>query len=279
MSLHEALSVNLARLCEGKGSIAAVCRATQINRQQFNRYLSGETVPNKRNRERICRYFGIAERELFIEPVEEPEGRSGELGGSWSHREMRAAMKLIYSEPPTSIKPGIYFAHFVIPQDQSSIMRSVLVIRNDGSLATFRRLTGLSEPRGSWWSHFTGDHKGIIIERLHWLYFVALNWLGSREPTVMVLRWLPTSEPMLGGQSMIVTPTGPAATAVVLTPCGRSMSLTAAVRASHVYSADDEKIDPMIMDALDQQCQSLVATTRRIDLSVRPLPEVAPRRQ
>jgi len=51
MSLHEALSVNLARLCEGKGSIAAVCRATQINRQQFNRYLSGETVPNKRNRE------------------------------------------------------------------------------------------------------------------------------------------------------------------------------------------------------------------------------------
>jgi hypothetical protein len=74
---------------------------------------------------------------------------------------------------------------------------------------------------------------------------------------------------MLGGQSMIVTPTGPAATAVVLTPCGRSMSLAAAVRASHVYSTDDEKIDPMIMDALDQQCQSLVATTRRIDLTDR----------
>lgn len=78
MSLHEALSVNLARLCEGKGSIAAVCRATQINRQQFNRYLSGETVPNKRNRERICRYFGVAERELFIERRRSPAaGRAG----------------------------------------------------------------------------------------------------------------------------------------------------------------------------------------------------------
>jgi transcriptional regulator with XRE-family HTH domain len=278
MSLHEALSVNLVRLCEGKGSIAAVCRATQINRQQFSRYLSGETVPNKRNREKICRYFGIAERDLFIEPVEETGARPAELGGSWSHREMRAAMKLIYSEPPLSIRPGIYFAHFAIPQDQNSIMRSVLVIRKDGSLTTFRRLTGFSEPRGSWWSHFTGDHKGIVIERLHWLYFVALNWRGTREPNMLALRWLPISEPMLGGQAMIMTPTGPATTAVVLSPCEKSMSFMAAVRASHVYSTDDEKLDPMVMDALDQQCQSLVATTRKIDLSVRPLAEAEPSR-
>jgi len=32
------------------------------------------------------------------------------------------------------------------------------------------------------------------------------------------------------------------------------------------------------MDALDQQCQALVATTRKIDLSVRPLSETAQRR-
>lgn len=278
MSLHEALSVNLARLCEGKGSIAAVCRATQINRQQFNRYLSGETVPNKRNREKICRYFGIAERELFIEPAEETGSRTGDPSGSWSHREMRAAMKLIYSEPPLSIRPGIYFTYFAIPQDQTSIMRSVLVIRNDGGLTTFRRLTGFSEPHGSWWSHFTGDHKGIVIERLHWLYFVALNWRGTREPNMLALRWLPISEPMLGGQAMIMTPTGPSVTAVVLTPCDKSMSFMAAVRASHVFSTNDEKLDPMVMDALDQQCQALVATTRKIDLSVRPLSETAQRR-
>src|SRR4051794_4097269 len=78
MSLHEALSANLARLCESKGSIAAVCRATQINRQQFNRYLSGETVPNKANREKICRYFGIRERELFLETATEAGSRPSE---------------------------------------------------------------------------------------------------------------------------------------------------------------------------------------------------------
>jgi hypothetical protein len=96
---------------------------------------------------------------------------------------------------------------------------------------------------------------------------------------MLVLRWLPISEPMLGGQAMIMTPTGPAATAVVVTPCDKTMRLITAVRASHVYSSDDDKLDPMIVDALDQQCQALVATTRRIDLSVRPLPEPVRRPQ
>jgi transcriptional regulator with XRE-family HTH domain len=275
MSLHDALSVNLTRLCESKGTIAAVCRGTRINRQQFNRYLSGETVPNKRNREKICRYFGIEERELFLEPAAEPGNRSAETAGSWSHRELRSAMKLVYSEPLTSVKPGIYFAHFAIPQDQTSIMRSVLVVRNDGNLTTFRRLTGISEPRRSWWSHFTGDHKGVVIERLHWLYFVALNWRGTREPSLLALRWIPISEPMLGGQAMIMTPSGPTLTAVVVTPCERSMRFRAAVRASHVYSSSDQAIDPMIVDALDQQCQALATAPRRLDLSVRPLPDPA----
>jgi hypothetical protein len=57
MSLREVLSANLSRLCEGEVSIAAVCRATRINRQQFNRYLSGASIPNGRNLEKICRYF------------------------------------------------------------------------------------------------------------------------------------------------------------------------------------------------------------------------------
>ena len=36
------LSKNLRLLCAQHGSIARVCREIEINRQQFNRYLSGE---------------------------------------------------------------------------------------------------------------------------------------------------------------------------------------------------------------------------------------------
>lgn len=271
MSLRKALSSNLMRLCEREKSIAAVCRAAQINRQQFNRYLSGETLPNRSTLARICRYFEVDEEELFRDPngeyIKEPVGDDV----SWSHADFGAALKLIHSEVRTSIIPGIYFAYFAIPGDQSSLMRSVLIVRSDGNLTTFRRLTGLAEPKGSWWSHFHGDHKGVILERRHWLYFLALNQRGNRDPTMLVMRWLATSQPMLGGHASILTPPGPTVTAVVIHPCPPAMKLSAAVRAAHVYSVDDPEIDAIVMDALDQQCQTLVGMTRRLDLSVKPL--------
>jgi hypothetical protein len=183
---------------------------------------------------------------------------------------VRATLKRLRGEAPTSIEPGLYFAHFAYPQDPTTVMRSVVVVRRDGNLSTFRRLTGFSEPRGSWWSNFTGDHKGIILERRHWLYFVGLNDRAHNEPTLFVLRWVPSAGPMLGGHATILTPTGPTVTAVVLSLSPPRTRLRTAMRASHVYSIDDGRIDPMIVDALDQQCKALVAMIRPFDLTVTP---------
>ena len=272
MSLREALSTNLSQLCKKEDSIASVCRATQINRQQFNRYLSGDSLPNQRNREKICRYFKIDEPDLFQErAVTIVKDRVDDDEDPWSHTDLRSVLKLIHSEVQTSIAPGLYFAHFAIPHDPKSVMRSTIVVRKDGNLSTFRRMTGFAEPKGSWWSLFNGDHKGVILERRHWLYFLAINALGNREPTLLVLRWLPSSRPMLGGEATILTPPGPTITAVVLTPCEPGMSLRTAIKSSHVYSAEAPEIDPMVLDTLYQQCQSLAAMTRRLDLSVKPI--------
>ena len=268
MSLHEAFSANLTRLCQGEDSIASVCRATRINRQQFNRYLSGDSLPNERNREKICRYFKIDEPELFRDTGGSP---AADDGAPWSHTDLRAVLKLIHSDTRASIAPGTYFAHFAIPHDPNSIMCSTLVVRRDGNLTTFRRLTNLAEPHGSWWSNFGGDHKGVILDRGHWLYFVGLNGRGNREPTLLTMRWLANSRPMLGGQAMVLSPWGPAVTAVVMRPCKTTLSLRSALKASHVYSIDDPGIEPIVLDALDEQCRTLVAKIRRLDLSITPL--------
>ena len=76
---------------------------------------------------------------------------------------------------------------------------------------------------------------------------------------------------LLGGEATILTPPGPTITAVVLNPCEPGMTLRTAIKSSHVYSAEAPEIDPMVLDALYQQCQSLAAMTRRLDLSVKPL--------
>ena len=270
MSLREALAVNLTRLCQAEDSIAAVCRSTKINRQQFNRYLSGGALPNERNLEKICAYFRIEEEDLFRQGEEAHGGQASDK--SWSsHVDLRAVLKLIHSDARPSIAPGIYFVYFAVPQDRVSIVRSTLVIRNEGNLTTFRRLTGLSERKGSWWSQFYGDHKGVILERAHWLYLVGLNARGSREPSQIVLRWLSGSRPMLGGQAMVMGPAGPTATAVVVDPCKPGMHLRSAIRASHAFSIDDAGVEPIVLDALEEQGKALADKTRGLDLSVKPL--------
>ena len=277
MSLRGAFATNLARLCEGERSIAAVCRSTSINRQQFNRYLSGESLPSQRNLDKICKHFGVGEAALFREPAEE----TGEGGGAepWSHGDLRATLKRLYKEAPTSVEPGLYFAYFAYPPDPGSVMCSTVVVRREGSLSTFRRLTGLAEPKGSWWSRFHGDHQGIILERRHWLYFVALNSVASQDPTLLVLRWVPDTNPVLGGFATVQTPEGPTVTAVVLSACRPRTTLRAALKASHVYSVDDARIDPIIADTLDQQCKRLATMVRRLDLTVTPAPTKEPEAQ
>lgn len=269
MSLRDALSANLSRLCEGEQSIAAVCRSAKINRQQFNRYLSGDAIPNERNLGKICGYFGVSADDLF----------RAEAGGDrnaaaprnwWSHLDFRDALKLVHSDARPSIAPGIFSVYFAVPQDRNTIVRSTMVVRNDGNLTTFRRLTGVSERKGSWWSQFFGDHKGIILERAHWLYMVGLNTRGGREPSLIVLRWLSGSRPMLGGQALVMGPVGPTATAVVIDPCRPGLKLRTALRASHAYSTDGADVEPIVLDALEEQAKSLADKTRRVDLTIKP---------
>ena len=64
---HENFSINLRTLCNNHISVAHVCRQMEINRQQFNKYLSGQIYPSKYNLNKICQYFQCSEKELNLE--------------------------------------------------------------------------------------------------------------------------------------------------------------------------------------------------------------------
>lgn len=57
---------NLLLLCSYYESISEVCRRLAINRQQFNKYLSGQTTPSRHNMRRICDFFGVEESEVLL---------------------------------------------------------------------------------------------------------------------------------------------------------------------------------------------------------------------
>jgi len=63
----DSLPVNLGHLCSYYPSIAEVCRRLGINRQQFNRYLGGQSRPSRHNMRRICDFFGVTESEILLD--------------------------------------------------------------------------------------------------------------------------------------------------------------------------------------------------------------------
>ena len=49
----------LAELCKTKPSASAVARDLEINRQQFARYLNGESVPRQSITRKVAAYFDV----------------------------------------------------------------------------------------------------------------------------------------------------------------------------------------------------------------------------
>jgi transcriptional regulator with XRE-family HTH domain len=66
----ENFGANLRFLCERHGSISNICRKIKINRQQFNKYLSGLHLPSVQNQRLVANHFGISASILSIEPEE-----------------------------------------------------------------------------------------------------------------------------------------------------------------------------------------------------------------
>jgi len=68
--MNSSFADNLNFLCGFYPSIAEVCRRVGINRQQFNKYLSGHFRPSRGNMRRICDFFGVTEAEILFDTVE-----------------------------------------------------------------------------------------------------------------------------------------------------------------------------------------------------------------
>jgi len=130
-----------------------------INRTQFERYLQGQTVPNKATAKLICDYFRIDEAELYQDPGA-PEPRDPGLPPI-----SESLFNQMIRPPAPSIAGGTYFTYFSIPARSDLLMRSVTFVRREAELVTFRRVTGWSERRGSTWARARGRSHGAPMPR------------------------------------------------------------------------------------------------------------------
>ena len=93
MSVLGVFGQNLRKLCTSRPSIAAVCRDLDINRVQFNRYMSGHSFPKPNVLEKICTYFQVDSRIILEELTDEQmelvrngkNARTAEIENSYLH--------------------------------------------------------------------------------------------------------------------------------------------------------------------------------------------------
>lgn len=110
----ESFAKELRLHCARKGSIGQLCKATGINRQQFNKYLAGQMLPGARTMRKICSYLGVSEEQLMSggKALSAPLPTVPDVGSFLPG----------FSEPPASLSPanpmlrnGFYRACFLVP--------------------------------------------------------------------------------------------------------------------------------------------------------------------
>ena len=130
---------NLKFLCGHYKSIAGVCRRLEINRQQFNKYLGGQSAPSPYNLRKICEFFGVDEGEIyepheafvriFKKPSPRGDGKSTPDGG----------LPAFFPDSTAELRKylGYYFAYVVTPSRPGYILKSITrIFEKDGFVKT-----------------------------------------------------------------------------------------------------------------------------------------------
>lgn len=260
VTIRDNIAANLRALCGERGSIAQVCREVGINRQQFSRYLTGEAVPNKTNLAKICRYFAISDSDLFGTPLEDHSAADIANPFRRSAAEWRRTVEVISKARPASIEDGAYYVYYGLTEEGAEIARSVMYIKSDGNLKTFRRITNISELKPTTWHYYRGDHKGIILEMRHWLYFLAIANEGKEEPSMIAAHWMGVTPPLLSGVSIVGGISEPMALPVVIEPITSGATIRTVLKGCNLYAMESTEISPIIKNVLRAQKSKMTAS-------------------
>lgn len=239
---------NLGVLCTEKRSVAEVCRALGFNRQQFARYLSGETLPSPHNLKRIATGFGVTVEDLLnAEDIDSARAFHGPVQGS---RTIDGLIGRAFPGDMDRLRTmlGYHYMFFVEPFEPDKIMRTLIhVYERDGKVLTktverltyqgteathFAKFEGMMSLHGSllFLLEFETTHVGSIVESV---------FFGPPNRRI----------DMLTGLTLGVTKETyhrPYASPIALKFLGRTVNIRERLSGPGLFRPDDRRLDPKI---------------------------------
>ncbi len=248
---------NLRRLSASRGSIAQACRDLGMNRQQFNKYLSGTNLPGPASLDKISRYFNVEVRAMFDNPAldyggkdESPISALGHLGGGI----LSAIVKGLLHSRDVQLREGCYLMHFPWVHKPSDILRSMMVVFKAGDVTCFRRYTRVVSPTNPKVRFSHGRHDGIVVELNGRTFLLAQNTKGFGE--LSLASFGSTASPSLTtmvGLAMVFGLSEPIATRVTLSYFGKQKEFHKALKMCGIIPEGSPEIPESIKQGVSDR--------------------------
>lgn len=253
-SPHRNFADNLRALCTRHGSIAAVCRALGMNRQQFNKYLSGSTLPNAATLEKICTFFHIESESLFHDPAgfRRPAPRLDEQPASIAGVLHLAAAGALARMQPATLRSGCYHFYTPWPRDPTKCVRAAVLVQRKSGVAQFTRFTKFRPVGQRQRYYLSGRHDGIVLESEKARFLLSLNRKGFGEVSLVSIgSENGLTQDFLSGLALVMAPSGtPQALRATLQYCGSAAALRQTIAQAGVLPLSDPSIPEEVRQSL-----------------------------
>ncbi|WP_454869331.1 helix-turn-helix domain-containing protein [Pseudomonas farris] len=259
--MREFFPANLQQLCRHYRSIAEVCRKLEINRGQFNKYLSGHSLPAASNLKRICDFFGVEEYEIAL-PTDQfinlIGGRTSRLPLSMGMTAPRRAMEHLQqrTSPQVRALTGYYHEYYYAMSDPGYIMCSLVHIHEKDGYVVYDRNERLQSNIPGVEDFEFYRYKGIVYYLQDRLFLIDYESLTSNEISQTIL--IPSFKSRitrLNGLKMGVSKCdhrAPVCSRVVWDFLGADINRDSAYRRVRLYRVDAEEIDDDLKARLSQ---------------------------
>lgn len=187
--MSDNFSANLSILCSYMPSIAEACRKIGLNRQQFNKYLSGRTHPSRSNMRRICDFFGVTESEILFETAQFEQMitlRRKPVIGDDLDTPLRHLDRIYRQSQSLDKYVGFYYRYFFSFGNKGLITRSLASIHEVDGKFYWKNVEILRDPESGRTSGIN-KYEGIVFYLADRIYVMEYETLGIRSITQMTL--------------------------------------------------------------------------------------------
>lgn len=182
-------SENLRALCSYVRSVSHVCRQLDINRQQFARYLNGETLPSQYNLRKICDYFGVEESEIFL-PTDEFRRLISPQGGTRRNRPAKIAevLDLPLTESTIASKyVGYYYRYLRSLEYPGCIIKAAVKIFMERDRVRTKAIERLKSEKKQKRRFETYKYNGVLVVLADRIFMVEMDMLLRNAITETIL--------------------------------------------------------------------------------------------